>query len=252
MLGRLKSLTAGTVPASVDLREYFAPVEDQQGLNSATAQACVALVDYFQRRARGIIESGSVRFVYKMTRKLLHASGDSGSDLRTVLKAIVRFGIPPAQHCPYDVERFDEEPDPFLYRLSPDMQSMLYVRLDPANVTGAQTLATVRAFLAAGFPVVLGFSIPSSISNDGDILWRPLYDSVIGGQAVVAVGYDDDRLYGTKGSLLIRNSWGSGWGDGGYGWLPYRFVEHQHANDCWTALRPDWLESGEFLDPGAT
>ena len=98
MLGRLKSAPPGAeFPPRIDLRDYFAPVSDQRGLNSGTAHACVALVEYFERRALGKMECGSVQFVYKMSRKLLRCSGDSGSDVRTTIKAIVRFGIPPAK-----------------------------------------------------------------------------------------------------------------------------------------------------------
>ena len=49
------------------------------------------------------------------------------------------------------------------------------------------------------------------------------------GHAVVAVGYNHDleienwrNGQKTKGALLIRNSWGEGWGNGGYGGAPVR------------------------------
>ena len=41
------------LPDSVDLREWCSPVEDQGELGSCTAQAGVALVEYFERRAFG-------------------------------------------------------------------------------------------------------------------------------------------------------------------------------------------------------
>jgi C1A family cysteine protease len=63
----------------------------------------------------------------------------------------------------------------------------------------------------------------------------------------LAVGYDDARaIRSTRGALLTRNSWGTGWGDGGYGWLPEAYVKEQLAVDFWTFLRPEWLGSGEF------
>ena len=69
-------------------------------------------------------------------------------------------------------------------------------------------------------------------------------------QAVVAAGYDDRRLRGTRGALLIRNSWSSEWGDAGYGWLPYAYVEECLANSFWTLVSAEWLGSGEFQRPG--
>jgi len=233
----------------VDLRRYFPDVGDQQTLNSATAQACVDLIEYFQRRAFGKVRPGSVRFVYKLMRKLLGRMGDSGGDLRTAFKAIVRFGIPPASLCPYSVERFDEEPEPFLYSYAHEFHSIAYVRLDRPNTDGQQTLKSIKSFVTAGFPCVFGFAIPDSLTTEADIPWQPLQDGVRGGQAAIIVGYDDDRLRSTKGALLIRSSWGAQWGEAGYGWLPYRFVEQQMAVDCWTALKKPWLVSKEFRKP---
>jgi C1A family cysteine protease len=107
----------------------------------------------------------------------------------------------------------------------------------------------VRAFLAAGIPVAFGFCLPSSLSAASDIPYRPTFDSYAGGHAALAVGYDDRRLHAGKGSLLIRSSWGESWGEKGYGWLPYAFVEQQLATDFWTILKAEWLCSGEFQQP---
>jgi C1A family cysteine protease len=69
-----------------------------------------------------------------------------------------------------------------------------------------------------------------------------------GGHAIDAVGYDDDIKLadGDTGALLIRNSWGTGWGDKGYAWLSYRYVTEGLANDFWTVISQDMVDTGVF------
>ena len=254
LLSRLKRRSSRRPerPERVDLREFFPVASDQQHLNASPAHACVGIAEYFQRRALGKTERLSPLFLYKTTRKLLGASGDTGADLRTTLKAMVQFGVPAQRFWHSDVRNYDSDPEAHLYSLSNEFRRLTYVRLDARNAGGSETLEIVKSFLAAGFPIVFGFPVTSLVSDAADIPYRPEVDSVVGGQAAVAVGYDDRRFHVTRGSLLIRNSWGVGWGDRGYGWLPYGFVLEKLAVDFWTILQPNWLDSGEFSRPQLT
>ncbi|MFV1963868.1 MAG: C1 family peptidase [Pirellulaceae bacterium] len=236
-------------PNNVDLREFFPPVSDQRDVNSCAACACTGLVEYFQRRTLGRTDRLAPLFLYKATRKLSGKGGDSGSDLRTTLKAVVHFGVPPLRLSNSDMQGFDQDPDAHLYSMTNEFRSMTYWRLDARDSPGTQTLARVRSFLAAGFPVVFGFPVTSLALENADILYRPETDPIIGGQAVLAAGYDDRRLNVTRGALLIRNSWGTSWGKQGYGWLPYEFIVERLAVDFWTVMRPDWLATGELHRP---
>lgn len=253
MQSQLGQLPIGIVgdsrPESVDLRAYFPAVYDQQEIHSSTSQVCVGLVEYFDNRAFGKSREPSSLFLHQMLRKLLRTKDDIGISLRTAFKAMIRFGIPPETYWPYEADKLEQEPEPFLYSFANAYQTICYVRLDVRNSTGTQSLNVLKAFLAAGFPVGFGFPVPSSISLDCNIPYRPTIDSIRGGQAVVAVGYDDRRVGASRGAILFRNSWGSQWGDNGYGWLPYRYIEEQLAVDFWTLFSPQWMETGEFQQP---
>jgi C1A family cysteine protease len=236
--------------AQTDLREYFPPATDQQALLSCSAHACAALAGYFVRRSTGRLLDGSAMFLYQTARRLAGASDDRGVGLRMTLKALLRFGLPPERYCPYDVGRFRDEPPAFLYGFGGELSGALYVRLDARSAAGGAVLRTVKSFLAAGFPCAFGFTVFSSASAEADLPAPTAYDSVCGGQAVVAVGYDDaHRIRSTRGALLVRNSWGADWGDRGYGRLPYAYFEDGLAADAWTLLGPAWLASGEFERP---
>ena len=236
------------LPGSVDLREFFLEPFDQGTLASSPAHACAALLEYFERRSHGHVLPPSRLFLHRNARHMAMTSNHT-VNLRATLKVIARCGLPPERYWPYDVNNADLDPNAFLYSFVDRFRELLYVRLGNHNTPCNIILDNVRSSLAAGFPTVFGLAVPSSISRAPEILYRPAFDSIIGGQALVAVGYDDKWLRSTRGALLVLNSWGIDWGDQGYGWLPYAFIEQRLAVDFWTMLRSDWIESGEFFHP---
>src|SRR5262249_36153882 len=157
-------------------REFCSPVADQGPLNACTSHACLGLLQYFERRAHGKVLDPSPLFLYKMTRQLLHWTGDTGATLRATLKAMIRFGIPPEEHWPYEIAKLDHQPDPFLFSFADELRPIRYLRLDSRGSSGDATLENVKVFLAAGFTSVFGFPIYSSLSQDPDIDFPTVFD----------------------------------------------------------------------------
>jgi len=247
---RLKKV-AKAVPGSVDLREWCSPIEDQGDLGSCTANAGAGLLEYYQRRAFGKYLNGSRLFLYKAARNLLGWTGDQGAYLRTTMKAMALFGAPPESHWPYDVAQFDVEPPAFCYAFAQNYQALKYYRLDPAGQSTSKTLDVLKENLAASLPVMFGFTVYSSIpplgDGKGEIPFPKPGESVEGGHAVVAVGYDNKKtIGGDNGAILIRNSWGTDWGVAGYGWLPYSYVEAGLAVDFWSLIESEFTDTDLF------
>lgn len=256
LVSKLAMTSESSIPLKADLRKWCSPIENQQNVGSCTAHAVAGVVEYFENKSFGKYLDASRLFLYKVTRNLLHFTGDTGAFLRSALGALVLFGMPPEEFWPYNTERFDEEPDAFCYAFAQNYKCISYFRHDPSNISTKDVLISIKKYLVAGIPSVFGFTVYQSIrqvSSDGYIPFPSQNEKMLGGHAVAAVGYDDNVEIenpfsgeSTKGAILIRNSWGEGWGDKGYGWLPYEYVLQGIALDWWSILKQEWVDTGLF------
>jgi C1A family cysteine protease len=217
-------------PAVVDHRKRYFRVWDQGDLGSCTAHAACAacmFLDVYDQDMPVVLPSRL--FVYYATRTLEGTKNtDSGATLRNTIKAIATWGYPPEAEWPYDIKKFSTRPPEETIAVATKERIKSYERL-------SRDLDQFREVINAGQPIILGFSVYSSI--DGPNVRKTGYIPVPkpgekrdGGHAVLVCGYDD-----TKQALIIRNSWGQGWGEEGYGYLPYAYVEDPKlSGDFWT------------------
>jgi C1A family cysteine protease len=231
----------------VDLRRYFPDVRHQGSLYSSTAFACLAVVEYFEKRAYGSICERSKAFLYAMTRLTdMSKTIGRGFSIEATLKTLVRYGCPPEVYFPYVARNCTARPkERHLFGYSEDFRELRYVRLDFPDATGKDTLKITKKCIQCGIPVVFGVEIHHLTPTSGPVskarklfpLSLPFY--AVGWQSVVACGYHD-----RKNCLLARNSWGTNWGSkklGGYGWLPYKYVLQDHTAGFWILFKDEWL-----------
>jgi C1A family cysteine protease len=246
------------IPNKVDLRQWCSPIENQGNLGSCSAHAGMGVVEYLEKRAFGKHIDGSRLFLYKTTRNLMRVTGDTGAWLRNVMGALALCGVPDEKYWPYVIADFDKEPEAFVYSIADNYEGVKYFCHDPLgmNVPGETVLLKVKLYLARGIPSMFGFFGFSSFGQSnvrGGIPYPCPGEQAQWGHAIVAVGYDNNFKIKnlscnkeTKGALLIRNSWGTTWGDNGYGWLPYDYVRNKLALDFWSLISMNWVDTKQF------
>jgi C1A family cysteine protease len=216
------------LPAKVDLRPQCPPVYDQGQLGSCTANAIGAAHAFAQMRHYKRNFMPSRLFIYFNERVMERTvDTDSGAMIRDGMKSVAKVGVCTETSWPYDINKFRDKPGSKCYAEAEKNQAIVYRRV-------LQNLHQLQGALANGTPVVFGFSVYESfespeVARTGDAPMPARKEQLLGGHAVLAVGYDDKSQ-----RFIVRNSWGTGWGKQGYFTMPYAYVTNpQLAQDFW-------------------
>jgi C1A family cysteine protease len=224
---------AGDLPSSVDLRPKCPPVYDQGDLGACTGNALAGLFEFLQMELKLPSWVPSRLFIYYGERAIEGDIGqDNGAEIRDGMTVLERKGVCPETIWPYNIAKFAVKPPAQAFGTAVHHKIGLYQRLDNTN------LLSLKSCLAAGFPFVFGFTVYESFESEdvaktGVVPMPAPKEQTLGGHAVMAVGYDDASQV-----FLVRNSWGSGWGQAGYFTIPYAYLTSKTlANDFWTARK---------------
>jgi C1A family cysteine protease len=174
-------------------------------------------------------------FIYYNERALEGTvKSDAGATIRDGIKTLKNLGVCSEQRWPYIISKFSVKPGAACYKEALNRQITSYHRI--------LTLDDMRACLADGFPFVFGFTVYESfesqeVARTGTVQMPQTNERSLGGHAVLAVGYDDIQK-----RFIVRNSWGTGWGQKGYFTLPYGYLENRNlADDLWTIRRGEQM-----------
>lgn len=225
---RLGIEAPAVLPPSVDLRSNCPAVYQQGSLDSCTANAIAAAFEFLEIMSGRTSLDPSRLFIYYNERKLEDTTdSDSGAYLRDGIKCIATNGICSEANWPYDVAKFADAPPDAAFQAALTYKALSYFRLNSANID------ELKGCLAAGFPFVFGFSVYDSFhdaDSNGGLVSLPGDETLRGGHAVLAVGYDD-----AKQLFTVQNSWGTAVGDHGYYYMPYNYLtSNQLSDDFWT------------------
>ncbi len=220
------------LPLKVDLRSQLPPVYAQGSIGSCTAQSICAAFHFCQMKEKLYNFAPSRLFTYYTTRDLEGTvNEDSGAMIRDTIKSINKFGACPESIWPYDINKLTVKPTPTCYDTASRHTAVSYYQV-------SQNLNQMKGCLAEGYPFAFGMTVYDSFEGDevartGVVQMPSPDEQVVGGHAVLVVGYDDSQQI-----FIVRNSWGREWGMGGYFTLPYAYIVNPDlASDFWTLRR---------------
>jgi len=217
------------LPPSTDLRAGCPTVYDQGQLGSCTANAIGGAIE-FDRLLQKLTDFVPSRLFIYYNERVIEGTlnSDSGAQIRDGIKTVASQGVCPEPEWPYDIAKFTQKPSAKAYTDAVTDRAISYQSL-------VQDLNQMKGCLASGYPFVFGFTVYESfetaaVAKSGHAPMPGSGERVIGGHAVMAVGYDDASQW-----FLVRNSWGTGWGLAGYFTLPYSYlIQPGLASDLWT------------------
>lgn len=222
-------LGAPKLPDVVDRRAECPAIQQQGQTSSCVAHACVGAMEHDDRQDDGTWQPLSrLQLYYDARAEQGWEAVDQGCCIGDALKVLCKQGVAPETFWPWDEKAVNRKPWPKAYGVAGANRITAYYRC-PVDAE------RWRLALACGRTVIFGMSCYGSmftaeVERTGIIPIPDLgKERMEGGHAMLAVGYDHPRE-----RFLLRNSWGTGWGEGGYGWLSYKLLPL--VGDAWVIV----------------
>lgn len=223
-------LSRGELPAMVDLSDRMPPVGNQRPQNSCVAWAIgYGARSYYNpivnkqaiTRGNGVDYSAVVSpsFIYN----LLNEGKNKGLNMQQALRLLMDTGACSYQTMPYEKYNWVKKPRPKQIEEASSYRIEAYRKID---LTLA--LLNFKGELISGNPVVCATNFDTRYYNYGNNTKEEFYvwdtmgpvDKQMG-HAIVIVGFNDSLK-----AFKFMNSWGTDWGNKGYGWISYRNVKN--------------------------
>lgn len=245
--------TSVSRPPEVDLRPQMPGVYDQHQIGSCTSNAVAACIQFVRKKNGQQPDFRPSRlFIYYFGRQLANTGNqDSGLSFDDAMSVVGNKGVPSETDWPYDGTPPDDKG-----KFPPTSRAVAPPPRDITNKALAHRVTTwqhlerqldqLETCLAQGYPFAFGFTIYKSFFDNNqtpptalaNIPVPPAIDQPVGGHAVVAVGYDQNKRI-----FICRNSWNvtdisdRPVGDGGHFYMPYEYMLDSDLTQDFVTIR---------------
>ena len=215
------------LPAAVNYGRKMSPVRDQgdEGTCVGFATACgmkeyQELIDY-----KKLVEL-SPRFLYNECKKIDGLPEEEGTTIRAAMRVLRGRGVCQEKLWPYAPSKKGKAKRGAVTNAK-KFRIITYARILDLN--------ELRLSVFTKGPCVAGVEVFEGMmkTKDGIIPMPKKREPSLGGHAICIVGYDDKRCY-----MKFKNSWSGQWGQKGYGFLPYSYIE-RYMMDAWSSVDMD-------------
>jgi C1A family cysteine protease len=227
------TITQKKQPDSITWRSHYPAPWNQADIGCCTAEAMSAAMSYYHS---GFVPS--VLFQYYNERTISgNMNPQAGATLSETCQAAQRFGICQDALWPFVETQVSVKPDPECYTKAKTDTLVSFYRI--AANDGQDTITAIRNAVAIGQPVLVGVAVfpgleSQEAASTGVVPLPLVNEQPLGGHAICVTGYDN-----VKQQFQFRNSWGTTWGDAGYGYFPYEYFLAGYLMSCWVITGAD-------------
>ncbi|ABZ95550.1 Cysteine protease [Leptospira biflexa serovar Patoc strain 'Patoc 1 (Ames)'] len=218
------------LPSSIDLSSQMPPVGNQGRQNSCVAWATGYAIKSYLLKNKGQsteydppFAGGKGNFVFSPAFIYNQQNGgeDKGLYYYKTMEFLKSNGVAPWSAMPYTDKDYLSQPSQESKREALKYKIKSFSRLNFKNPD------EIKRVLAGKNVVMVGMIIDDAFYKlKGSAVYDANGGQSYGGHAMTIVGYDDNKKSksGKKGAFKLQNSWGTNWGDKGFGWVSYSIL----------------------------
>jgi C1A family cysteine protease len=217
------------LPPVMDLRPWCPPVMNQVSLGSCTAHGVTAALRFnLINNGQPDIPLSRLQLYYDSRASEGTTASDAGAQIRNVIKTAAAKGVGKEELWSYDLTKWAVPPPPEVYTDAVNHEAIEYSRVE-VSAHG------LKLALFTGRPVVIGITVHASFESDqvattGVVPMPGPGENVIAGHCMLVAGYGQ-----MPGYFTVLNSWGEGWGDKGYCYIPEAYLgSAKYGSDYWS------------------